>query len=51
MCIFVRYLEWRVTVGKGFHPLLELRARFGGQTRPIVLALLSKDYKNALEGL
>lgn len=50
-CVIVRYLEWCMTAGESSHPLLELRAQFGGRLRPIVRALLEDDYENALQRL
>jgi site-specific recombinase XerD len=51
ICVIARYLEWRRSVGKGSHLLLELRAQYGGRLRNIVRALLKDDYEAALQRL
>jgi len=50
-CVIARYLEWRQANGQGNHPLLELRAQYGGQLSRLVQALLEDDYASALQRL
>jgi integrase len=49
--VIARYLKWRTAEGGCSHPLLELRAQYGGHLGPIVCALLESDYESALQRL